>query len=100
MAVSIEFRPEARADFDAAYDWYAERSVTTAIGFAGEIDVAIDAILATPDRFARTLAGCRSCRLKRYPYCVIYYQMEDVIHVVAVAHAKRRPGFWRDRTQP
>ena len=100
MAVIIEFRPEARADFDAAYNWYAERSVAAAIGFASEIDVAIESIVAAPNRFVRTYAGCRSCRLKRYPYCIVYHQVADVIHVIAVAHAKRRPGFWQTRTQP
>jgi plasmid stabilization system protein ParE len=100
MALSIEFGPEARADFDAAYDWYADRSLAAAIGFASEVDVAIEAIAAAPDRFVRTYAGCRSCRLKRYPYCIVYHQVEDVIHVIAVAHAKRRPGFWSERTQP
>jgi plasmid stabilization system protein ParE len=67
MAVLIEFRPEARADFDAAYNWYAERSIAAAVGLASLIDVVLDNIVATPDRFVRTYAGCRSCRLKRYP---------------------------------
>ena len=100
MAVSIEFRPEAQADFDAAYNWYAERSIAVAFGSASEIDLAIETIVASPDRFVRTYAGCRSCRLKRYPFCIVYHQIANVIHVIAVAHAKRRPGFWRDRTQP
>ena len=100
MAVSIEFRSEARADFDAAYDWYAERSTAAAVGFASEVDIAIGTIVAAPDRFVRTYAGCRSCRLKRYPYCIVYHQIADVIHVVAIAHAKRRQKFWHKCTQP
>ena len=45
MAVFIEFDDDARAEFDEAFRWYAERSVGAAIGFATEIEVAIEAIV-------------------------------------------------------
>jgi hypothetical protein len=39
----------------------------------------------------------RRCRLRRFPYGVIYHADEMEILVVAVAHAHRRPDYWRDR---
>ena len=68
MAVSLSFNTDARAEFDEAFNWYAERSVGAAIGFVTEIDVAIELIMSDPRRFVRTYAGCQLCRLKRYPY--------------------------------
>jgi plasmid stabilization system protein ParE len=59
--VSLEFSTDAREEFDEAFDWYAERSVGAAIGFATEIDVAIETIVADPKRFVRTYAGCKLC---------------------------------------
>ncbi|HMO16380.1 MAG TPA: type II toxin-antitoxin system RelE/ParE family toxin [Pirellulaceae bacterium] len=97
MTVSIEFSTDARAEFDKAFDWYAERSAGAAIGFATEIDVAIESILADPTRFVRTYAGCQLCRVKRFPFCVVYHHIGDKITVVAIAHAKRRPGYWYTR---
>jgi plasmid stabilization system protein ParE len=97
MTVSIEFSIDARAEFDEAFDWYAKRSVGAAIGFASEIDVAVESIIADPERFVRTYAGCQLCRVKRYPYCLVYQHSADSITVIAVAHAKRRPGYWRTR---
>ena len=97
MAMSVEFDAAARAEFDEAFNWYATRSPGAAIGFATEVDVAIDSIAADPDRFQRTYAGCQLCRLKRYPYCVVYYRAGTSVRIVAIAHAKRRPGYWRDR---
>lgn len=97
MGASLEFDADARAEFDQAFNWYAERSVGAAIGFATEIDVAIESIAADPNRFVRTHAGCQLCRLKRYPYCVVYYRAGDTVRVVAIAHVKRRPGYWRNR---
>lgn len=69
MAMPLEFTAVARAEFDDAFDWYAERSVGAAIGFAAAIDVAVESITADPKRFAHTYSGCQRCRLKRYPYC-------------------------------
>jgi len=97
MAASIDLSADARAEFDEAFNWYAERSVGAATGFATEVDVAVEAIAADPQRFMRTYGGCQLCRLKRYPYCVVYHHSGDTIRVIAIAHAKRRPEYWRYR---
>ena len=33
----------------------------------------------------------------RYPFSLVYIVRGDVIEVVAVAHGRRRPGYWRSR---
>jgi toxin ParE1/3/4 len=35
--------------------------------------------------------------IKRFPYQLIYRVEADTITVYAVAHLKRKPGYWRDR---
>jgi plasmid stabilization system protein ParE len=97
MAISLEFHSEAREEFDQAFDWYAARSHGAAFGFASAVEDALDRIVADPKRFAATYDNCRYCTLLRFPFSVVYYLHEDHITVVAVAHAKRRPGFWRSR---
>jgi hypothetical protein len=39
----------------------------------------------------------RSKGVSGFPYRVVYFVDGDLLTVVAVAHAKRRPGYWRDR---
>jgi len=39
----------------------------------------------------------RSIKVRRFPYRVVYVVLADTIDVIAVAHAKRRPGDWRRR---
>jgi plasmid stabilization system protein ParE len=97
VATRVEFDAAARAEFDEAFDWYAERSPGAAMGFAAEVDAAVEQVAADPDRFPRTFAGCQRCSLQRYPYSVVYYRTSSKITVAAIAHAKRRPGYWRDR---
>lgn len=39
----------------------------------------------------------RSKGVSDFPYRVVYFVEGDLLKIVAVAHAKRRPGYWRDR---
>ena len=39
----------------------------------------------------------RRARLPCFPYAVIFMDLGTEIRVLAVAHAKRRPGYWLDR---
>ncbi len=93
MATFVEFDHAAREEFDEAFDWYAGRNHGAVVGFAAAIDEALDRIVADPERFPQTFAGCQYCSVKRYPYCVVYYRSQRGLHAVAIAHAKRRPGY-------
>jgi plasmid stabilization system protein ParE len=53
MATAIRLDSAAREEFDEAFDWYAKRSTGAAIGFASEIDAAIEKVAADPGRFPK-----------------------------------------------
>ena len=97
MARQLEYHDGARADSDDSFDWYAKRSEEAAIGFVSAVDEAMVRIMANPERCPKTLAECRCCSLKKYPFRVVFREEYDRIVVIAVAHAKRRPGYWKDR---
>ena len=98
MAKTVEYHSSARADFDESFDWYAQRSVGAAIGFVAAVDEAIDKIAADAGRFPSTHGGCQYCSLNRYPFRLVFRDEPERLIVVAVAHAKRRPGYWHGRT--
>ena len=39
----------------------------------------------------------RSKGVSNFPYRVVYFVQGDLLMIAAVAHAKRRPGYWRER---
>ena len=41
--------------------------------------------------------GLRSKMLNHFPYNILYAVEHDLILIVAVAHQKRRPRYWRAR---
>jgi plasmid stabilization system protein ParE len=87
----------AEWEYTEALCWYAERSQRAAERFDDEFDRALEAIVSDPHRFPRIDERHRFYLMHRYPYQVIYRTEHDEVIVVAVAHAKRRPGYWEGR---
>jgi toxin ParE1/3/4 len=93
----IELHPAAVAEARAAFARYQRSSPAAAERFLDELDCAIDKISQYPQKWARHSHGTRRYSLKRFPYLVIYRELETTAQVVAVAHGHRRPGYWRFR---
>ncbi len=93
----IDFHPEATAELEASANWYAERSPIAAREFCVAVDVAISNITADPERFAAIDARHRVSCVQRFPFQIVFREDKDRVLIVAVAHAKRRPAYWRHR---
>jgi plasmid stabilization system protein ParE len=87
----------AKADYIEALRWYAERSPRAAHTFEEEFDRAVNRIAADPDQFPWCDGRHQFCILRRFPFQLIYRKVADRVEIVAVAHAKRKPGYWSER---
>ena len=94
----VSIHPEAEEDYEAALGWYLDRSVRAANRFEAAFQRALDSIQSDPELHPRYDELYRFCPLRRYPYLVIYRVDVDEVRVMAVAHARRRPGYWRRRS--
>lgn len=97
-ADNVEFHPEAVAEAAAAHAWYARRSPGASRGFILELDRTVAAIKDGPERWPVGDLRTRRLPLRRFPYWVVYRVLPDVVQVLAIAHMRRRPGYWRRRT--
>lgn len=93
----IELHPLAVTGARAARRWYARRSANAALRFMDALDRSIEQVATAPDLCPGYLHGTRACRLRRFPSVVVFRETEVVTQIVAVAHLKRRPGYWRRR---
>ncbi len=89
--------PGADIDYSEAFCWYAERSPRAADVFEAHFERALQAIAAEPQRFPRCDDRHRYYLMRRYPYQIIYREEREKVVIVAVAHARRRPGYWQGR---
>jgi plasmid stabilization system protein ParE len=96
--IPVSFHPDAVAEADAAVAWYAIRSPRAAERFLAELECCVQAIVDSPERWPVFKYGARKITFRRFPYLVIYRVVPEQIQILAVAHGKRRPGYWRDRT--
>jgi plasmid stabilization system protein ParE len=95
---AVELHEQAAAEYDAAFDWYRDRSPDAARKFDAEVDHALSEILQAPQRWAAGPYQTRKFLLRRFPFTLIYRErVFGGIQVVAVAHTSRRPGYWKRR---
>lgn len=97
----LRFLPEAEAELRAAAEWYDDRA---GLGdeLAAEVEGVTSKIVEMPGAFApahgvRASVGAHEARVRRFPYRVVFIELEAELRVVALAHVRRRPGYWRGR---
>src|SRR5262249_23719023 len=94
---NLDFHPRAVAEARAARRWYALRSPAVALRFLTELDDALRQIATSPNQWPPYVHGTRVYRLRRFPYLVVYHETIADLQVIAVAHVRRRPGYWQRR---
>lgn len=94
----IDFHPAAAVELEESADWYAERSQIAARGFALAVDAALKNISRDPNRFPKVGSRHRSCNVERYPFQIVFRNDGARIYIVAIVHAARRAGYWRERS--
>ena len=98
---SYGFHLEAADEYAAATRYYLDHaSPLVAAAFVGEVEAAIQTVLASPTTWPITEdPQVRRYLLNRFPYS-LYYRWEserDRVSVYAVMHFSRLPGYWHDR---
>lgn len=95
------YQPQARDELAHEMAWYEEREPGLGLELIGLVEAALDrnaehampgtrAMASAPEHFRRLL-------ITRFPFALIVDAREDIRLVLAVAHSRRRPNYWRRR---
>lgn len=101
--MTLKWHPQASLDADEAFDFYEERDSGLGIRFISAVETAAEDISSAPERWPSwsgvdPALGVRRRHLpKPFPYSIAYVSINSTVVVVAVAHYKRRPGYWVHR---
>ena len=98
MPKPVEFHEEASAELESAFDWYLVKNERIAFEFLEEVDRAIELIAQNPERWPVSARNTRTYLLRRFPFAVVYREFPSIIQILAVAHGRRRAGYWKGRT--
>jgi plasmid stabilization system protein ParE len=93
----LAYHPSSESEIESAHDRYRRQSLQAGDGFYEELIPALDHIRDHPNLCSRYLFGTQRLVLSRYPYSIVFRERLHDIQIVAVAHAKRRPGYWSKR---
>ena len=93
----LRVHPEARAEARRAFEWYWHEKESAALGFVAELKDAYLGIQKAGTICPPYLLGTRRKLLNRYPYSVVFREFSEDVEILAVANAKRRPGYWSSR---
>jgi len=94
---AVEVHPLAADEAEAAERWYRDRNETAATRSRRELDRVVELIAERPEAAPPYVGNTRRFLLRRFPFFVVYRAYNDHVEVVAVAHARRRPGYWVQR---
>lgn len=93
----VEILPEAEAEIREAFLWYFERSLIAADAFRTEALHAIDRLGADALMWPEDQDAIRRHILRRFPYTIFFEIQGNIVTVLAVAHQRRMPRYWRER---
>lgn len=97
MSRSFAFHPEARLEFREAVKFYESERRGVGLELSKAVRSAIDYVLEHPLSGSPAEAGTRRKVLAHFPYTLIYLFEDAEVTIIAVAHQRRRPGYWRER---
>lgn len=97
MSRKISIHETAEAEINEAADFYDLENPGLGSIFINEIEKAVGLILEYPEAALLLRGKVRKKPLLKFPYALIYSVHPQEIRLVAVAHQKRRPFYWRGR---
>ena len=86
---------EARAELVEARDFYDREGL--GLLFVEAIEREFELLLEFPRIGKSLILGARRLTLIDWPYSIVYQPILGGIYVIAIAHHKRKPGYWRKR---
>jgi toxin ParE1/3/4 len=95
----IIIHAEAQKEIDESFAYYEDKRPGLGYDFVSEVEESTQRIQRwpkLPSKFSDT--DYRRCLVKRFPYLVFYLETDDDIRIIAIAHGKRKPGYWVKRT--
>lgn len=97
MNRQIILHSEAETDIFEVLAWYQERSRLASRAFVQELTHVVRLAAQSPRTWPVIIGNTRRVVFPRFPFDLVFRMKGEAIEIVAVAHHRRRPDFWRNR---
>ncbi len=89
----------ARRELEEAFAFYEQEQPGLGRRFLDEVEACRDLIERLPEAWHPLGKSLRRCRLRHFPYGLIYRVQGERLEIIAVAHLHRAPEYWRNRAR-
>jgi len=93
----VVFLPQAEQEMLEVAKYYESQAGGLGANYLSEIERAVAAIAESPEIWPIIEGKLRRRLVRRFPFGILYCIDPNEIVVVAVAHLRRKPGYWRER---
>lgn len=97
MTQMLRVHPDARRELNDAVDYYERESPGLGSIFIDEVEAGFARIRRHPGVAPQVGKAVRRLVLAKFPYSIVYETREDFTRILAVAHQRKRPFYWRGR---
>jgi len=91
------YHAEAFDEYREAVSHYKSISGNVANQFVINVEQAIALIREQPNAWMVVSKNIRRSIVKGYPYSIFFSDYSEKIYILAIAHQKRKPNYWKKR---
>ena len=100
--MSLRIHPEAEAEIEAARAYVEKQRPGWGERLLLELEAVLRSVETNPSQWTllETVpdsTSCRRVRLRRFRYNLIFEELGASVIVLAFAHTRRKPNYWKSR---
>jgi toxin ParE1/3/4 len=96
--VKLSVHPAVADELRETAKFYADRAdQALGLAFIAEFERALNFLSNNPELGAVWRRTARRFPLRRFPYNLVYQVKPQELRIIALAHQRRRPGYWENR---
>ena len=95
--MKIRILSEAQDEIFRIIGFYDEKAAGLGLDFVEELDRVWALLSHHPEIGTRFEGEVRRLLVQRFPFSVLYSIESDELVVLAIAHQRQKPGYWKDR---
>ena len=103
MASHVRFVVGATVDLDDATAWYESQRPGLGNRLFAAVGFAVASVVRWPNSGrpveGASVAGVSEVPIAGFPYRIVYRSNAETITILAIAHQRRSPGYWTDRSK-
>ena len=95
----VVVEPEAEADLAQAVAWYEQQRPGLGGQLFDEVYDTLARLESKPEPSVSDPTDKRARRVfvQRFPFAVVFHRKGRTLLVIAIAHLRRRPGYWGEK---